>query len=351
MTRCALCCGFHSPLRTAPNFALLQSRPFGRRRHSKESRMAQSPSQTGNTGKVLFSPAVIGVFFALLATVVWSFNFVAGRGLAEAVPPCTMAFFRWLIAFLAVLPIALPAVLRERAHFIAHWRYYLITSLIGVTYLNTAIYIGAHTVEALNMSLIAVSSPLYTVALSRILFKEPLPLSRVVGILLALAGVVLLITRGELERLTTLSFNTGDLWMLSAALSFASYTLLVRRKPAGCGDLSFLAVTFGVGLFFLAPFTAYELFVAKADFHFSWQIGGAFLYMGVGASLFAFWCWSRAIGSIGASKASVVYYSLPLFTGLEAVILLGEPLHWVHGVSGLLVISGVAFATREGKRK
>ncbi len=284
--------------------------------------------------------------FALLATAVWSVNFVVGRGLADVVPPCTMAFGRWLTAFCAVLPFALPALKREWPHFIRHWKYYLAISSIGIAFFNTAIYIGAHSVPALNMSLIATSSPLFTILLARVFFGEPITRRRLSGVAVVLCGILLLMAKGDLTRLASLSFGTGDLILLSAAMSFSAYTLLLRKRPAGASQLAFFAVTFGAGMLLLLPLSLWEA-RQSADIQFTTGIIGAFLYMGLGASLFSFWCWTRAVSAIGPAKASVIYYSLPLFSGLEAVIFLGEPILWVHFASGALILGGLFLATRE----
>lgn len=293
----------------------------------------------------VFSSSIHGFSLALLATIVWSFNFIAGRGLADAVGPCTLAFGRWLVAFLAVIPFALPEMIRLRSHFCAHWRYYLAVGVLGIAYFNTAIYWAAHSVPAINLSLIAASSPLFTILLARVFFAEPITRKRLGGIALALFGIALLLTRGELAALRELSFHAGDLVMLSAAFSFALYTLMVRKKPEECGQMPFFGVTFAIGLVCLLPPAVFEIIrdgLPRPDI----SLIGGLLYMGLGASLLAFWCWGKAISLIGPSRAAVIYYSLPLFSGIEAMIMLGEPLRPIHLVSAGLILGGLALATR-----
>ena len=292
------------------------------------------------------SPATQGVFLAFLATIVWSFNFIAGRGLAEAVGPCTLALGRWAVALIAVIPFALPEMLRLRRHFLEHLRYYLAVGVLGIAYFNTAIYWAAHSVPAINLSLIATSSPLFTILLARLFFAEPVTPKRLAGIGLALGGIVLLLTRGDLSTLLELSFHLGDLVMLSAAFCFALYTLMVRKKPEECGQMPFFGFTFAIGIICLLPLSVWEIArdgLPQPDF----VLAGGLLYMGLGASLLAFWCWGKAISLIGPSKAAVIYYSLPLFCGIEAVLMLGEPLRTVHFVSAALILGGLALATKE----
>lgn len=306
---------------------------------------APMPAATG----ILSRPRTLGAIFALLATAVWSANFVVSRGLIEVIPPCTLAVGRWITAFVAVLPFALPALKREWPHYLQHWKYYLAVGLVGTAFFNTAIYTGAHSVPALNMSLIATSSPLFTLLLSRLVFGEAISITRLVGIVIVLCGILLLMAKGDLSRLANLSFGTGDLWLLSAAFGFSIYTLLLRKRPAGSSQSAFFAVTFGIGLIALLPLAWLELRQGTA-IQFSFGLVGAFLYLGLGASLFSFWCWTRAVNTIGPAKSAIIYYTLPLFSGLEAVVFLGEPIRWVHLISGILILGGLVIATRQGER-
>jgi drug/metabolite transporter (DMT)-like permease len=306
-------------------------------------------AQHRDTGGVLSSPTARGVFYALLATFVWSFNFIAGRGLADAIPPCTLALLRWLTAFCAIFPFALPELRREWRHFTQNKWYYLATGAIGIAFFNTALYIAAHEVAALNMSLIFTSSPLFTIILSRIFFGEPIPPARVAGIATVLAGILILIARGDLRVLATLSFQPMDLLVLLSAFSFSLYALLVRKKPQGGGQRSYFAVIFGIGIILLLPFSIWEISSgAKIDLSSSLVIG--ILYMGLGASIFSFWFWSKSIELIGPARAAVVYYTMPLFCAIEAVLMLGEPILWVHYAGGALIISGLLLATRQSSR-
>ncbi len=291
---------------------------------------------------------VQGSIFALLATAVWSGNFIVGRGLAEAVPPITLATLRWSIAFIAVLPLAFTSVKRDWPHVLQHKWYYIITALFGISTFNTLIYVAGHTVPAINLSLEAVTSPLFTIILARIFFGEAITLTRLLGIFVVVCGVLLLISKGNLELLYGLHFQAGDLIMLLAAFLFAVYNILVRKKPAGASTLTFLVVTFGLGELFLLPLAAWELGAGNV-IHWSPTVIFAAAYIGIGASLFSFWCWGLAIERIGAIRASMIYYALPVFCGIEAVLLLGEPVLWVHYVGGALILSGVILATRERK--
>jgi drug/metabolite transporter (DMT)-like permease len=279
----------------------------------------------------------------------WSFNYIFGRGLAGVIPPCTLSTGRWLLAFLVILPFALPSLLREIGHFKKHLRYYVLQSFIGTTFLNTAIYLAAQATPALNLSLIACTTPIFTIIIARFAFNEAIHARRAAGISIALAGILLLLSRGDLGVIANLSFHRHDLLMLAAAFAFSLYTLLMRKKPAGCSTNSFLAVTSGLGLIPLVPAAILELRYGGA-LTFTPELVVGVIYLGLVASLLCYWWWGKAVAAIGPAKTTVIYYSLPLFCGIEAVLFLGESVSWVHFASGALILGGLTLATKEKKR-
>ena len=302
------------------------------------------PAPSSGISPPSLSPEIRGILLALAATLIWSTNFIIGRGIAETVPPVSLSFLRWLTAFIGLLPFTLVPVLRRRRHFFRHWRYYAVTGLVGVSLVNTFIYIAAHSVAALNMSLIAASSPLFVLILSRLFYQEPLFPRRLGGICAVLAGVCLLITRGDVSALTRLEFHSGDLVMLAGSFCFALYTLLARRQPAGSGQFAALTVIFGLGVLFLLPLVLWE---DGGPIPLTPSVLGTLLYLGLGASILAFWFWGKAIALIGPARTATIYYSLPLFCGVEAILFLGETVAWVHFVSGALILGGLLVATRQ----
>lgn len=289
-----------------------------------------------------------GYLSAILATIFWSGNIVVARGLTESVPPVSLAFWRWTIAILVFLPFALKSVVSDWAHIKRHWIYLSITSILGISLFNTLIYIAGHTATAINLALIAITSPVFIIILTRVIYGEPITIFKWLGISLVISGVVALVTEGDLSLLLTLEFARGDLWMLLAAAIFAIYSLLIKRKPEKVGSLSLQFSTFFLGVLFLAPFYAWE--TLETGFQIQ-QISRntlyLLLYLAVFASLIAFVLWGKAIDAIGPSRSAMIYYMLPVFSGLSAYFFLGESIGVIHLVSTLLIVSGVLTALHQ----
>ncbi len=287
-----------------------------------------------------------GYLFAIGATAFWSGNFIVARGLSESIPPISLAFWRWVVAVVVFLPFALKPLIAEWDALKANLPYLSIVSVLGITIFNTLIYLAGHTTTAINLSLISITFPVFIVILSRIFFGELITVSKGVGIIIVAIGVIVLITKGAPSRLLHLSFAIGDVWMLAAAIIFAIYSILVKHKPEQLSIWAFQLSTFILGLIFLFPFFIWE-YATAPPVAFDTKTVGSILYVGVFASLSAFVLWNKAIVAVGPSKAGMIYYTLPLFSGLLAYLFLQEDISMIHFYSALLIVSGILTANYE----
>ncbi|MFP1627094.1 DMT family transporter [Streptomyces sp. 5K101] len=282
--------------------------------------------------------AASGLLFAAVATVVWSGSFVTSRALHDSVPPAQAAFWRWIVAIVAVAPFAVRAAWRRRALIRRHLPFLLAASLLGVTVYNTLVNQAGLTTSAGNMGLIMAASPV-VMALYERLGGTRLGARRTTGMLVACGGVLLLVGDGSLS----VDFVAGDLWMFAAALSFASYSALLRRRPAGIDGVVLVFVTFVLGALLLAPLFAVSLALQGG---FTPTVGtvGPLVYVGVFSSAVAFFAWNRAIALIGAARAGAVYYLQPVCVALLSYAVLGESMGTAQFVSMGLILGGVMLA-------
>lgn len=295
----------------------------------------------------------IGIGLAMLAVVIWSGNFVVARGVIHRVPPAGLAFYRWALASLIMLPFAWNRFRSEWNTVKRSWHYLFWASLTGISVFNTFVYIGAHYTTAINLALIGTtSSPIFAILLARIFLKERIGLLKMTGLLICIAGVVLLVSRGSFENLIHFRFTAGDAWVLMAALSFAIYNTLVKKKPAGISPVNYLFVVFSFGTLLLVPFFLIE---ANRTAPVVWDLDLALIiaYLGLGASVISFLCWNKAIGKLGAGRTALFGNLIPVFSSVEAAIILHEQFTAVHVLSMLIVFTGIVIAnwqTLAGRR-
>lgn len=293
---------------------------------------------------LMLSPTALGSLCALMATLIWSGNFIVARGLGDVVPPMTLAALRWGTATVVLLPFAARIMWRERDALKRHWKHLLISALLGVTVFNTLIYTAAHTTAAMNLTLIATTTPVFVIVLSRLFLGERITPLRAVGLMIAVSGIVTLVTRADFDVLLNLDFHVGDIWMLLAGFVWAVYSIILKKKPADINQYAYLGTTFLVGVLPLLVGTMIEQTVSP-QWNLTLPVMGSVLYIGIGASLVSYVLWTRAMETIGPVIASLIYYSLPAFCGLEAYLFLGEPITWIHGLAFTLIMTGIVLAT------
>ncbi len=287
---------------------------------------------------------LIGIGLAVLATLIWSGNFIVARGVIHEIPPVSLAFYRWLVATLALLPFAWKFLKKDLPLVRSHILFFLVAAAMGVSTFNTFVYIGAHYSEAINLAIIGTtSSPIITVILGRIFLKERISPVRIIGMLVCVVGILLLLTRADIEKLYSLSFSKGDWWVLAAAFTFSVYNILVRKKPRAMGNLSFLAIVFLLGTLVLIPFYLYE-YSRQGGFVLTLSNMGVLLYLGLGASVICFLLWNRAIALLGSGRTSLFGNLIPVFSAVEAILILGEKVNWIQVMSFGLVITGLLIA-------
>lgn len=286
----------------------------------------------------------LGIILALVATIIWSGNFVISRSVIHLIGPISLAFFRWSFASLILLPFTWKVFKEDWQVIKSRPAYFFWTALTGISLFNTFVYIAGHSTSAINMALIGTtSSPIFASILALLFLKEKMGLMRIIGMVTCIIGILLLLSQGSLEKLLAFHFSTGDLWVLAGAFSFAIYNVLVRRKPSGISSIRFLFVVFSMGSIVLIPFFLFEHTYAP-PIVWNTELIGSILYLGIGTSVISFLCWNIALHKLGTGRTVIFGNLIPLFSTLEAVWLLGEKVSLIHGISGLIVILGLIIA-------
>lgn len=286
----------------------------------------------------------------MLATpALFAANMVAARWAeSAAIPPLFLACGRWSLAFLLLLPLVAGRLRRAAPLLLAHrWRLLLLAGL-GMALTVAPQYIGARQTSAANIGLIFAVSPVLVALLETLVWRVPLGALRAWGMLLALAGVLVVLGRGESGWPGHLSFGEGDLWVLLAAASWAAYTVLGRHRPLPAlpGDVR-LAALIGTGALLLAPAALLEGVGGSLPDFTDGRLYLALAFLAVVPSLGAYVCYDRLVVRSGAAGASLAMYLVPIYTALAAWPLLGEAPRAYHGVGLALILGGVMLSGRQ----
>lgn len=292
-----------------------------------------------------------GYLFIMLGILFWSGNFVAARGLAGTLEPATINLLRWVLASLIFLPFGWRALWRERKAVVRHWKVLSLLALTGISLYDTVVFLAGHTTGTLNMSLIATLSPLLTALLAQFLYKERVGRCMYFGIVVSSFGVAYLVTGGQLERLLSLQFTTGDLLILSTAAMSAVYNTAVSKVAGKFSQTTlFLAISL-LGSLYLLPLYLWETGGRFTLPPISEDVAMSLVYLAVFASVLCFLFWNAAVQILGAPKAMLFYYTLPPVSALVAWFVIGEPVNGTQVLSGALILAGIFVALYGGAPK
>ena len=258
------------------------------------------------------NPKLFAILIAFLACAIWAGNFAIARGFNDSVPPIAMAFWRWVVAFFFLLPFT------YKAH-----------------------YTTTH-----HIALISSTAPIGILLIAGILGFDKFTKNKVIGAISALIGALIVISHGKVLYIFELSWNKGDLILLLTASIWASWGAALHFKPKAMSSRVFLLSQMFFGVLAIFPFFIWEHYnVAQVDHNVkSWIV---FLYIGIGASVVAWLAWQKSVEIIGAVKTGIVYYSIPVFSSLLAVIFLSEPLKLYHFIGFIFIFLGILISNKE----
>ncbi len=276
----------------------------------------------------------------------WSTNFVAGRALADVMPPIGWAFWRWTVATLVLLPFAIGPLWQHRAVALRAWPLLLGYGITGIAVYNTFVYIGLHSTTATNAGLLNAAIPVFIPLVAFLLAGEKLRWAQATGIAVSLAGVVWIVVQGDLATLASLTFTAGDLWVIAANLDWAVYSVLLRWRPRELPPTAMLLVATTIGSLVLLPFYLAE-HLSGTPMPIEPLPIAVIIYVGIGPSLLAYVAWNANVARFGATAAGLSIHLMPVFIPLLAALLLGERFRLYHAVGVVLVFAGIAIATRQ----
>jgi drug/metabolite transporter (DMT)-like permease len=275
----------------------------------------------------------------------WAGNAIVGRLAAGHIPPVTLSFLRWSLAFLIILPFAWKHLKRDWGAIRGHLGTMVVLSITGIGAFNTLQYWALEHTQALNTLLLQSAGPLFVAVWSLILLGVRLTLAQAGGILLSLVGVLVILLHGDLTALTGIAFNKGDIIFTVALAIFGFYSVLSLKRPKIHG-LSFVAFTFGCGAACLIPLWIWELISRPVMVLDTANLLSLF-YVAVFPSTLAYLCFNRGVQLIGANRAAPFFHVVPVFGSIMAIVFLGERPQLFHIIGFALVLTGVFVASRK----
>lgn len=279
-----------------------------------------------------------------LTALFWAGNFVLGRSMHLVVSPIVMAEMRWLLALLIILPFLLPKLKKNKKIIIQHWPILTLLSILSVACFNTFIYFGLTITTATNATILQSVIPIAILIISAYWLNEAVTKRQWLGVFISLAGVLTLITKGDLSSLVDYSINKGDMLVLVAVILWAIYSILLRYRPSEIDGFTFFGLTVLIGSIALLPFAIIEYQYSTIEIVWQNSTVLSILYMAIFPSILAYIFWNKGVSELGAAKAGLFIHLMPCFGIVLSSVFLNEKIYLFHIGGVLMIFSGIYLA-------
>ncbi len=285
----------------------------------------------------------------ILTTLFWSGNFIVGKAASiYQIPPFSLNFYRWLFAFLILLPFTFKEILKNKKYILDNIGFFIILGITSITIFNSIVYYSLYYTQVISGVLMISTIPVWIMFIASILNIEKTNFFQIIGVILSLTGVLFIITKVDIELIKSLNFNKGDLSMVVAMFSWATYSALLKKKTYKVSQIALLEVIIICGLLFLIPVYFVEMSLGS-----SITIGKPFIltltYVVLFPGILAFLFWIKGIAIIGANRAGVFLHLMPIFGALMAMIIFDEKFMFYHFLGAIFIVAGITLSNKNKK--
>lgn len=302
--------------------------------------MTITPDQSGADRRCLVS----GYALLTAGILFWAGNAVVGRAAAGAdIPPLTLNFFRWSIAFVFFLVIFGRSTWAQRHLLWQHRKFIVTYSVLTIVGFNCTFYVALQKTTVLQASLIQSILPVLVLLLALVVLKTRITGQQWWGVVFSIGGAALIVIRGDWEVIKSLRIQDGDIWALVAVLLWSLQAFLMRYKPKSIDIMPFMTALAAVGVIVMTPMYIWESTVIKPT-PFTQESILLFLYLGLFAGFLGTTAWNEGTYRTGPAQAGYFGNLYPVFAGGLAILLLGETLHWYHMLGAAMVVTGIWLA-------
>ncbi len=287
--------------------------------------------------------------FLILTTLFWSGNFIVGKAASLfEIPPFTLNFYRWTFAWLILAPFTLSEIIKKKDLILENIRLIAILGITSITIFNSIVYYSLNFTQVISGVLMISTIPVMIIVFCWMLKIEKTNAHQIFGVIFSLLGVVVIITKANLEILLNLNFNKGDLWMVIAMFSWAMYSALLKKKKLELSQLALLQTIISAGLIFLLPAYMIELALGnRVNIHLPFVLTLAYVVLFPGLASFIFWI--KGISIIGSNRSGIFLHLMPIFSTILAIIIFKEKFMIYHLIGAILIVTGIILSSKKKK--
>ena len=282
-----------------------------------------------------------------LTTLFWSGNFIVGKAASMyAIPPFSLNFYRWLFAWLILLPFTFKEIIKKKDYILSNSGFFIILGITSITIFNSIVYYSLYFTQVISGVLMISTIPVMIIFISSLLKIEKTNIFQIFGVILSLTGVIFIVTKADIEILITLNFNKGDLTMVVAMFSWATYSALLKKKKYELTQISLLQIVITFGLIFLVPIYFIEMsmgYLIKLGQPFYLTLTYVVLFPG----LASFFFWIKGISIIGANRSGIFLHLMPIFGAIMAMIIFDEKFMFYHFLGAIFIFMGIILSNKK----
>ena len=283
----------------------------------------------------------------LLTTLFWSGNFIVGKAASlYEIPPFSLNFYRWLFAWLILFPFTYKEIIKKKDYVLSNIAFFIILGITSITIFNSIVYYSLNFTQVISGVLMISTIPVMIIFISSLLKIEKTNIFQIIGVVLSLTGVVFIVTKADIEILKTLNFNKGDVTMVIAMFSWATYSALLKKKKYELSQISLLEVVITFGLVFLIPIYFIEMsmgYLIKLGKPFYLTLTYVVLFPG----LCSFFFWIKGISIIGANRSGIFLHLMPIFGAVMAMIIFKEKFMFYHLLGAIFILMGIILSNKK----
>jgi drug/metabolite transporter (DMT)-like permease len=283
------------------------------------------------------------------ATLFWAGNFMIGKfAFLTNIPPMTLVFLRWSLVWLILLPFTYKEIFRYKDVILKNLPLLFFLALTSVGLFNSFTYLALVHTQVINASLFNTAIPAIIILLCFIFKIEKTNRFQIFGLILAVLGILSIITKLNLNILLSLNFNKGDLIMVGGVITWGLYSAFLKKKKFDLPLLTLVHILCTFGLVFILPQFLYEL--SQGQFiKFNMNLGYTLIFLALFPSIGSYYCWAGAVSIIGANRAGIFLSLIPLFSTIMAIAILNEQFKFFHLIGAILIILGLFLSNKEIK--
>ena len=279
----------------------------------------------------------------------WSGNFIIGKfATLFEIPPLTLNVFRWMSVWLILAPFTYKEIFNNVDYIKKNILVIGFMGIITISTFNSVVYFALNYTQVINAVLVLAAIPVLTIILSSLMKIEKTNLFQIFGLILSVVGIGAIISNGELQRIVSLNFNKGDLWMLVCVLSWALYSTLLKKYQLKISQFSLIQLMVSIGILFLIPQYLYEQTIGLSV-NFNKAFFLILFYVVVFPAIAAYYCWQKGVEIIGPNRATMFIQLMPLFSAVMAIIIFNEKFQLYHLTGAVFIVSGIYLSNKKNQ--